>query len=142
MMTLSKNWLIWQLRLLMSSQAFPEWSPVRTCRRTTSSATQQKQEMHKIIREYLITNPDVLREAFEALERQQQDGSNSRRNPAKSHQTERRYCCFDLETRTIVAMAISDRQNVTVVEFFDYNCGYCKRSLRRRDDAGRHRLLI
>lgn len=84
---------------------------------------QQKQEMHKIIREYLITNPDVLREAFEALEQQQQiaQQEQSRAN-IKAHAE----MLFRSERGFVYGNA---EGNVTLVEFFDYNCGYCKRSL-------------
>ena len=83
----------------------------------------QKQELHKIIREYLIENPTVLREAFEALERQQQEQQQAlsresiKQNAATLFRSERGFVVGNPEG------------NVTVVEFFDYNCGYCKRSL-------------
>lgn len=83
----------------------------------------QKQELHKIIRDYLVSNPDVLREAFEALERQQQDQQLSQARESIKQNAQLLYH----SKRGYVAGNPSGK--IAVVEFFDYNCGYCKRSL-------------
>ena len=84
---------------------------------------EQKQEMHKIIRDYLISNPDVLREAFEALEQQQQLAQQEQSRESIVANAD---MLFRSERGFVYGNA---NGNVTMVEFFDYNCGYCKRSL-------------
>lgn len=83
----------------------------------------QKQELHKIIRDYLIKNPEVIREAIEALERQQQE-----QQTAQARQSIRLNA--DLLYRSERGFVVGNpAAKITMVEFFDYNCGYCKRSL-------------
>ena len=117
-MSLSKNWL-YAAALVIAGSLFGATGfaaePV--------FSEQQKQEMHKIIREYLITNPDVLREAFEALEQQQQI---AQQEESRSRIKEHAEMLFRSERGYVYGNA---EGNVTLVEFFDYNCGYCKRSL-------------
>lgn len=84
---------------------------------------EQKQEMHEVIRDYLINNPEVLREAFEALERKERMAQQDQaREKIKMH--------ADLLYRSERGFVYGNPNgDVTMVEFFDYNCGYCKRSL-------------
>jgi len=83
----------------------------------------QKQELHKIIRDYLVSNPEVLREAFEALERQQQEQQLTQARESIKNNA-------DLLYRSKRDFVVGNpAAKMTMVEFFDYNCGYCKRSL-------------
>jgi protein-disulfide isomerase len=76
----------------------------------------QREEIGRIVRDYLIANPEVLREAFEALERKQSlTGLVSARDA--------------LYRSSGDLVAGNPEGSVVLVEFFDYNCGYCKRSL-------------
>ncbi len=83
----------------------------------------QKNELHNIIREYLLENPQILNEMIEKLqvaERQQQE---ERGKVAISTNAEKIF-------RSAHDIVVGNPDgNVTVVEFFDYNCGYCKRSM-------------
>ncbi|MEE4236586.1 MAG: DsbA family protein [Anderseniella sp.] len=83
----------------------------------------QKNELHNIIREYLLENPQILNEMIEKLqvaERQQQE---ERAKAAISTNADN---IFRSPHDIVVG---NPDGNVTVVEFFDYNCGYCKRSM-------------
>lgn len=117
-MSLGRYWLVAVVFLLATSS----WSVTPKAGEPAFSDA-QKQEMHKIIREYLISNPGVLREAFEALENQQQVAQEDqaresiKQNAATLFRSERGFVFGNPDG------------NVTMVEFFDYNCGYCKRSL-------------
>ncbi len=117
-MYLSKNWLIAAMLVIAGGLTIPVGHAAEPV-----FSDQQKEEMHKIIREYLVTNPDVLREAFEALEQQQQVAQQEEsRNKIKQN--------ADVLFRSERGFIYGNTDgNVTVVEFFDYNCGYCKRSL-------------
>ena len=83
---------------------------------------QQKEELGGIIRQYLMENPEVLRDAMQELERKQQAAEESQRTDS-------------LKTMSSEIFRNSDdlvggnaKGKVTLVEFFDYNCGYCKRA--------------
>ena len=82
----------------------------------------QKRELGPLIREYLLNNPEVVREAMEALERKQAETDNTQRKAAISQNAKHIYNSKgDL-------VAGNPQGSVTMVEFFDYNCGYCKRA--------------
>jgi protein-disulfide isomerase len=84
---------------------------------------QQREELGTIIRDYLIGNPEVLREAIQALERKQQEAQEA---AAKQAIVER---ADELYRSDADLIAGNPEGGVTMAEFFDYNCGYCKRAM-------------
>lgn len=84
---------------------------------------QQKKEMGAFIREYLIENPEILIEAQNALEAKQQ---SKRVEQSMKGIADNRQQIFSSPTDITLG---NPKGDVTVVEFFDYNCGYCKRAL-------------
>jgi protein-disulfide isomerase len=89
---------------------------------------QQKKEMGAFIRQYLIENPEVLIEAQNALEAKQQ---SKRVEQSMKGIADNRQQIFASPTDITLG---NPKGDVTVVEFFDYNCGYCKRALSDMDD--------
>jgi len=83
----------------------------------------QRKEMGEIVRQYLIENPEVLRDAFQALERKE---AQAKAAGAKAAIKELAADIFRADGDLIVGNPVGD---VTMVEFFDYNCGFCKRAL-------------
>lgn len=84
-------------------------------------------EVEKIIKEYLLQNPEVLRDAFMELQRRQQAAEAKERADAVSAN---RALIYDSPRGVVVG---NPKGDVAVVEFFDYNCGYCKRALADMD---------
>jgi protein-disulfide isomerase len=83
----------------------------------------QRGEIERIIREYLLKNPELLQEVMTELEKRQTAAE------AEKHRTavkEHRPTIFSSARQVNLGNLQGD---VTVVEFFDYNCGYCKRAL-------------
>ncbi len=76
----------------------------------------QRDEIGTIVHDYLLEHPEVLREAFDALQNKQKTSGLA----AAANELYR--AKGDL-------VAGNPDGKVTMVEFFDYNCGYCKRSL-------------
>ena len=84
---------------------------------------QQRQAIEQIVKDYLVKHPEVLQEAIAELERRQQEAQKSAQATALN---EERETLVNSPHGALVGNASGD---VTLVEFFDYNCGYCKRAL-------------
>ncbi len=83
----------------------------------------QKQEFGAFIKEYLIQNPEILLDVQTAL----QDKQEKARTAAASEAVEsNRDAIFAAKGDMVLG---NPKGDVTVVEFFDYNCGYCKHAL-------------
>lgn len=88
-----------------------------------SVSKREKAAIEKIVREYLLKNPQVVREAMQALE--QQEARDRREALAKNLKSLR----TDIYNDITSPVAGNPNGDVTVVVFFDYNCGYCKTTL-------------
>jgi protein-disulfide isomerase len=85
-------------------------------------STTQRQELDAIIKNFLLSNPEVLLEAQNLLEAKMEKIQSDRMAVAINENVQE---LFRTKASPIVGNAKGD---VTVVEFFDYNCGYCKRA--------------
>jgi protein-disulfide isomerase len=83
----------------------------------------QKEEIGRVVREYLIQNPEVIQEAIVELERRQTEAQKTAQTTAIR---ETKDALLNSVHGNIVGNPSGD---VTLVEFFDYNCGYCKQAL-------------
>src|SRR5262249_16018533 len=80
-----------------------------------------KADVEKIVRNYLLENPQVI---FEAVERFQSRESEDRVADLKKGVKEHATALFK-EPEPIVPG--NSKGDVTIVEFFDYRCPYCKK---------------
>jgi len=83
----------------------------------------QRQEIERIMRDYLLRHPEVLQEVVGELEKRQAAADADRQKGAISQY---RDALFNSKHQVTLGNPQGD---ATVVEFFDYNCGYCKRAL-------------
>ena len=83
---------------------------------------QQQAEIRAMVRDYLVNNPDVLREALSALQ--------SRIDAERRHKAETDPRDFSIGARDAP---------ITVVEFFDYRCPFCMAALPWVQDTMRTR---
>jgi protein-disulfide isomerase len=83
----------------------------------------QKAEIEKIVHDYLIANPEVIRDAIDELERRQKVAEAATRSKVVAERSDK---LFNSVHQAVIGNPAGD---VTLVEFFDYNCGYCKRAL-------------
>jgi protein-disulfide isomerase len=84
---------------------------------------QQRQAIGDIVRDYLLNNPEILQEVMTELEKRQ---AEQQRVAQSSALKENRQTLLNAP-HSIVAG--NPKGDVTLIEFFDYNCGYCKKAL-------------
>lgn len=85
-----------------------------------SLSAEQQQDVKKVVHDYLVSNPEVLVEASQALQQKQQQTAQQQ---AKS-------AIFDNAKQLFsgqLAVAGNPKGQVTLVEFFDYQCIHCKK---------------
>lgn len=80
----------------------------------------QTQEIQKIIRNYLITNPDVLIEASNALRAKEQQKAKAKAQTAIAKNAK---TIFNGKSPTFG----NNDGELIIVEFLDYQCGHCKK---------------
>lgn len=89
----------------------------------------QKKEIEKIVSDYLLENPDIIRQVFGLLRQQdaerEQQAQLQRAEIAKQALDENREEIFFDKDQVVLGNPDGD---VTLVEFLDYNCGYCKQA--------------
>jgi protein-disulfide isomerase len=83
----------------------------------------QKKAVTDLIRETLVKNPEIIQEALVELERR---NTVAQAQAQRSAVTAERARLVDPATSVIVGNPQGD---VTLVEFMDYNCGFCKRAM-------------
>ena len=83
----------------------------------------QKQELGAFIHEYLLANPEIIEEVSQALEIKKEAES---RVMAQTAISENKDAIFRAPEDIVLGNPAGD---VTVVEFYDYNCGFCKRAM-------------
>jgi protein-disulfide isomerase len=88
-----------------------------------SFSDQQKEEIGQVVREYLLANPEILEEAIAVLRERRDKAAAEASAEAIAQSSE---LIFDSEHQVVVG---NPDGAITLVEFFDYNCGYCRRAV-------------
>ena len=105
----------------------PEHANAETAASTANTqaipAKVDRAEVEGIIRDYLLNNPEVLLEVQEALETKQQE---AQRLASLGVIADARDDIFNSAFDGVVG---NPQGKVTIVEFYDYNCGFCKRAM-------------
>jgi protein-disulfide isomerase len=83
----------------------------------------QKAELEEIIRGYLLANPEILREMAAQLEVKDKLAEDTQRNKSLIEHA------GEIFKTTGDAFVGNPKGDVVVVEFMDYNCGWCKKSM-------------
>jgi protein-disulfide isomerase len=97
--------------------------PAAAPARAQSFTGDQRGEIERIMREYLLSHPELLQEVMSELEKRQAVAE------AEKHRTAvKQYSDVIFSSPRQVTLG-NTQGDVTVVEFFDYNCGYCKRAM-------------
>jgi protein-disulfide isomerase len=83
----------------------------------------QRGEIETIIKNYLVSHPEVLEEAMVELQKRQTAAEAAKHEASIAQNAE---TIFNSPRGVVLGNKDGD---VTFVEFFDYNCGYCKRAM-------------
>jgi protein-disulfide isomerase len=84
----------------------------------------QVKSIEKIVKDYLISHPEILLEVQEAYEKK----AEAKRGEATRSRMPEFYQSLSSMGGELASMSVGEG-DVTVVELFDYNCGYCRQSL-------------
>jgi protein-disulfide isomerase len=83
----------------------------------------QTREIENIVKNYLVQHPEVLQEAMEALDRRQKEAEAEK---ARVTIRDNKTTIFNSTHQVVLG---NPQGKVTMVEFFDYNCAFCKRAM-------------
>jgi protein-disulfide isomerase len=103
------------------SQAEPGTSAPTANATSTTFSADQRAAIEGIIKDYLLKHPEILLEVQTALETKaaEQDAAKTKALVAEHAK--------DIYRSPNAPVAGNPDGDITVVEFFDYNCGYCRR---------------
>src|SRR5271165_185112 len=83
----------------------------------------QRSEIERIVKEYLLSHPELLQDVMTELDKRQTAADTEKHRAAvKEHSA----TIFDSPRQVTLGNTQGD---VTMVEFFDYNCAFCKRAM-------------
>ncbi len=83
----------------------------------------QRGEIETIVKDYLLSHPEVLEEVSNELSKRQAAAETEKHQAAVAKNTD---TLFNSPRGVLLGNRNGD---VNFVEFFDYNCGYCKRAM-------------
>ena len=81
-----------------------------------------KQEINDLIYEYIMENPEVILESVDKLRNRIEENSKLDENYLNEN-------FLKLANDPAIPYMGSEKPKVIIIEFFDYNCGYCKKSM-------------
>jgi protein-disulfide isomerase len=83
----------------------------------------QRGDIETIVKNYLVAHPEVLEDAMAELSKRQAAAETEKHQASIAENAE---TIFNSPRGVMIGNKDGD---VTFVEFFDYNCGYCKRAM-------------
>ena len=83
----------------------------------------EKIEIKKLIRQYIKQNPEIVMEALEDIQKKEKSQT------AKEQSRQLKLNRHLIEKDTADPILGNPDGQITITEFFDYQCGYCKRML-------------
>jgi protein-disulfide isomerase len=87
------------------------------------TSPEERHEIERIVRDYLLANPEIIEQAVTALRAKREAEQTAAQARALE---ENRELIFDSDHQMVLG---NPEGAITLVEFFDYNCGYCRRAV-------------
>jgi protein-disulfide isomerase len=110
----------WRMPIVQSAAAFALVFSVLSA--PAAAQDIDRGEIEKIVREYILKNPEIVTEALAELDRREKAAEEAARQEVLTSSSD-----ILLNSSRQVVLG-NPEGSVTLVEFFDYNCGYCKRA--------------
>lgn len=107
-----KHWIL----ALLTAAAF---SPAAA---QAEMSAAQKAEIEALVKEYILNNGQILIESVNNFQKKQEEEAN------KQAEVKAKELLASLKGEKMMAATGNPDGDVTIVEFFDYNCGYCKKA--------------
>ncbi|MDY0029121.1 MAG: DsbA family protein [Pseudobdellovibrionaceae bacterium] len=95
----------------------------------TSFTEAQKAELEDFVRDFIMNNPEVLIDSVNKMRENQQKAQEE--DAQKSIEKYKEHLFED----KLIPEIGNPKGDITVVEFFDFNCGYCKRAFDTVNEA-------
>ena len=83
----------------------------------------QQQAIGILVKNYIAAHPEIVQDALDALDKRQKDADADK---ARATIKDNNATIFNSAHQVVLG---NPQGNVTMVEFFDYNCAFCKRAL-------------
>ena len=80
-----------------------------------------KEELNKLIYEYIMENPEVILDSVDKLRKKMEENAGLDESYLKEN-------FLQFANNPNIPYMGSEKPKVIIIEFFDYNCGYCKRN--------------
>ena len=87
-----------------------------------SEDTISKQKINELIYEYIMENPEVILESVDKLRKKMEENAGLDEDYLNEN-------FMELANDPSIPYMGSEKPKVIIIEFFDYNCGYCKKSM-------------
>ena len=87
-----------------------------------SEENYSKEELNNYIYEYIMNNPEVILKSVDKFRQKTEDNAKVDDEYIKEN-------FIKFANNPNIPYMGSDKPKVIIIEFFDYNCGYCKKSL-------------
>lgn len=111
------------LRLIAALAAALLLAALPLSARAQSFSKTQRGDIEKIVHDYLLAHPEVLQEVMNELEKRQQDAEAEKHKAAVKDHAQ---ALFNSPDEVVLG---NPKGDVNFVEFFDYNCPYCKHAM-------------
>jgi protein-disulfide isomerase len=106
-----------------ATQTAPAQTPAAETPTAQTFSSDQQHEIESIVKNYLVQHPEAVQDALDALDKRQKQADAEK---ARATIVENKATLFNSTHQVVLG---NPQGNVTMVEFFDYNCGFCKRAL-------------
>ncbi len=107
---------------LAATSFMPFTTPSAHAAETAAFTPAQKMELESLIKNYIMAHPETLIESVNKYQASQEEEAN------KDADAKAREFLASLKDQKDLALVGNPEGDITVVEFYDYNCGYCKKA--------------
>jgi len=98
-------------------------APAAIPARAQTFSADQRQEIESVVKSYLLEHPELIQDVMVELDKRQQAAEADKHRAAV---IANKATLFSSPHEVVLG---NPQGKVTMVEFFDYNCGFCKRAL-------------